>query len=108
VNQQWPYDPATPGGAWDLHASLIAKSPRKPLRIWMEVGDRDLLNPNAMRDGMHDWVVANEDMACVLAAKGYPYQFVFAKNAGHVDHGVKLQTLPEALEYIWQGYPVAR
>jgi enterochelin esterase-like enzyme len=108
VNQQWPYHPATPGGAWDLHASLIAKSPRKPLRIWMEVGDRDLLNPNAMRDGMHDWVVANEDMARVLAAKGYPYQFVFAKNAGHVDHGVKLQALPEALEYIWQGYPVAR
>jgi iron(III)-enterobactin esterase len=26
----------------------------------MEVGDRDLLNPNVMRDGMHDWVLANE------------------------------------------------
>ena len=26
----------------------------------MEVGDRDLFNPNAMRDGMHDWVLANE------------------------------------------------
>ena len=44
----------------------------------MEVGDRDLFNPNVMRDDMHDWVVANENMAQVLAAKGYHYQFVFA------------------------------
>ena len=104
INQQWPWNPKTPHGAWDLQHVLIPRSPRKPLRIWMEVGDRDLYNPNVMRDGMHDWVVANEDMARVLAAKGYPYQFVFARNAGHVDHAVKLQTLPEALEYIWQGY----
>jgi enterochelin esterase-like enzyme len=105
VNQQWPWNPTTPHGAWEFHEHLIAESAKKPLRIWMEVGDRDLLNPNAMRDGMHDWVVANEEMAKVLAAKGYHYQFVFARNAGHVDHAVKEQTLPEALEYVWRGYP---
>jgi iron(III)-enterobactin esterase len=106
VNQQWPYSEATPHGAWEFHERLIAESARKPLRIWMEVGDRDLLNPNVMRDGMHDWVLANERMAQVLAAKGYPYQFVFARNAGHVDDSVKLQTLPEALEYVWRDYRV--
>jgi iron(III)-enterobactin esterase len=105
VNQQWPYDPATPHGAWAFHEHLIPESAVKPLRIWMEVGDRDLLNPNAMRDGMHDWVEANESMASVLAAKGYHYQFVFAENAGHTDRSVKEQTLAEALEYVWQGYP---
>jgi hypothetical protein len=105
VNQQWPSNPKTPGGAWDFHASLIPNSPVKPIRIWMEVGDRDLYNPNVMRDNMHDWVVANENMARVLAAKGYHYQFVFSKNAGHVDGPTKQQTLPEALEYVWQGYP---
>jgi iron(III)-enterobactin esterase len=105
VNQQWPHNPETPHGAWGFHESLIPNSPVKPLRIWMEVGDRDLLNPNAMRDHMHDWVVANEHMARVLAAKGYHYQFIFARNAGHCDGNVKLQTLPEALEYVWQGYP---
>jgi enterochelin esterase-like enzyme len=104
VNQQWPPNPETPHGAWGFHERLIPDSPRKPIRIWMEVGDRDLLNPNAMRDGMHDWVLANERMAKVLAAKGYHYQFVFARNAGHVDRGVKAQTLPEALEYVWRGY----
>jgi iron(III)-enterobactin esterase len=104
VNQQWPYDPETPHGAWEFHEHLIPHSPAKPIRLWMEVGDRDLLNPNNMRDNMHDWVVANENMARVLADRGYHYQFVFARNAAHVDRAVVLQTLPEALEYVWQGY----
>jgi len=104
VNQQWPYNAAMPHGAWEFHEHLIPNSPRKPLRIWMEVGDRDLFNPNIMRDQMHDWVVANEEMARVLAAKGYHYQFVFARNAGHSDRSVKQQTLPEALEYVWRDY----
>ena len=104
VNQQWPPSAETPHGAWEFHERLIPESPVKPIRLWMEVGDRDLLNPNIMRDGMHDWVVANENMAKVLAAKGYHYQFVFARNAGHSDRGVKQQTLAEALEWLWRGY----
>ena len=104
VNQQWPSNPETPHGAWEFHEHLIPNTPAKPIRLWMEVGDRDLFNPNSMRDNMHDWVVANENMAKVLAAKGYHYQFVFARNAGHTDRAVKQQTLPEALEYVWHGY----
>lgn len=107
VNQQWPSNPEIPHGAWEFHERLIPNSPPKPIRLWMEVGDRDNLNANVMRDNMHDWVLANENMARVLAAKGYHYQFVFARNAGHTDRTVKMQTLPQALEYIWQGYPVA-
>jgi len=107
VNQQWPWNPETPHGAWEFHEHLIPDNPAKPIRIWMEVGDKDLLNPNVMRDDMHDWVLANERMAKVLAANGYHYQFVFARNAVHVDRAVRQQTLPEALEYLWQGYPRA-
>ncbi len=106
VNQQWPPSSETPHGAWEFHERLIANTPVKPIRIWMEVGDRDLLNPNVMRDNMHDWVVANENMAKVLAAKGYHYQFVFVKNAGHTDRTVKQQTLPQALEWLWKGHPI--
>ena len=106
VNQQWPHNTETPHGAWGLHERLIPEAAVKPIRLWMEAGDRDLLNPNVMRDGMHDWVVANERMASVLAAKGYHYQFVFARNAGHTDRAVKQQTLPEALEWLWKGYPL--
>lgn len=101
VNQQWPLNPATTHGAWEYHEHLIPDSPAKPIRLWLEVGDRDLLNPNVMRDDMHDWVLANENMAKVLAAKNYHYQFVFARNAGHGDCAVKRQTLPQALEWLW-------
>lgn len=106
VNQQWPFNPETPGGAWDFHANLIPQAARKPIRLWLEVGDRDLLNPNVMRDDMHDWVEANNRMATVLKAKGYRYQYVFALNSGHGDRNVRNQTLPHALEWVWQGYPI--
>jgi len=101
VNNQWPANAELPHGAWELHEHLIPNSPAKPIRIWIEVGDRD---NGGTGDVMHDWVVANENMAKVLAAKGYHYQFLFARNAGHTDRAVKQQTLPEALEYVWQGY----
>jgi enterochelin esterase-like enzyme len=101
VYQQWPYNPETPHGAWDYHETIIPNSPKKPLRLWLHVSDRDNL---ITRDDYHDWVLANERMAKVLAEKGYPYQFVFAKNAGHCDRAVKANTLPLALEYVWQGY----
>ena len=34
--------------------------------------------------------------------------FTFARNAGHTDGAVKQQTLAEAIEYIWQGYPIQK
>ncbi|WP_214070965.1 alpha/beta hydrolase-fold protein [Mucilaginibacter sp. dw_454] len=108
INQQWPYNKKTPHGAWGFHDSIIPNTRPKPLRIWMEVGDQDLYNPNIMRDDMHDWVLANENMAKVLADKNYQYQFIFARNAGHVDGKVRKQTLPEALEWLWKDYQPAK
>ena len=99
VNQQWPYNPETPGGAWEFHRTLIPNSPAKPIRIWLHVSDRDNFNDS---DGMHDWVLANQLMARTLAGKGYKYQFVFARNAGHCDRSVKQQTLAQALEWVWK------
>jgi enterochelin esterase family protein len=104
VNQASPFNPEAPHGAWEYHEHLIQKSARKPIRLWMQVGDHDLLNPNTLRDGMHDWVEANNRLATVLKAKGYHYQYVFSLNAGHTDGNVKMQTLPEALEWVWRGY----
>jgi len=104
VNQQWPYTEAYPGGAWEYHQTLIPTSSTKPIRIWMHVGDRDLLNPNVMRDDMHDWVAANHHMAAALKAKGYQYQYVYALDSGHCDRKVREHTLPQALEWVWRGY----
>lgn len=122
VNRQWPHDPMIPGGAWQFHskwagesslseptqqayAPLIPSSPTKDIRFWFEAGDKDnFYTTRAMNDGMQDWTLASENMAQVLAAKGYHYQFVFAKNAEHVDAATVSQTLPYALEWLWADY----
>jgi enterochelin esterase-like enzyme len=96
--------PDAPHGAWEYHENFIPKTtPNNPLRIWLEVGERDngAASSNA---GMRNWVLANLHMAEALKAKGYAYQFVFAKDAGHVDRLVRAQTLAPALEWLWKDY----
>lgn len=104
VNQQWPFNPETPDGAWGFHNKIIPESPKKPLRIFISVGDRDHLNPNIMRDDMHDWVEANHRMAKVLKSKGYDYQYLFCRDSGHGIRNAKNQFLPHAIEWVWHGY----
>jgi enterochelin esterase family protein len=104
VNQQSPRNPKLPHGAWEYHENLIPKSEAKPLRVWLEVSEND---NGSKRDeaSLHNWVMANQRMAAALKAKGYQYRYVFAKGAGHTDGRVTRQTLPEALEWLWQDYP---
>jgi enterochelin esterase family protein len=87
---------------------LIPHADPKPIRIWLQVGEQDLVNPNDLRDGMHDWVSANRDMASALGSKGYQYRYVFALGATHCDARVRQQTLPQAIEWAWQGYRESR
>jgi len=42
---------------------------------------------------MRNWVLANLHMAQALKVKGYHYQFVYAKEAGHVDRPVRAMTV---------------
>jgi iron(III)-enterobactin esterase len=104
VNQAWPFDPKYPDGAWGFHETLLSKEPKKPIRIFISVGDKDLLNPNVMRDEMHDWVEANHRMAKVLKSKGYEYQYLFCRGAGHSVGNAQEQFLPHAIEWVWKGY----
>jgi enterochelin esterase-like enzyme len=92
-----------PNGAWDFHQTFIPNSERKPLRIWLHVSENDI-GATSPAEQMRNWVIANNRMAAVLKAKGYPYQFVFSEAAGHVDQRVQLQTMPEAFEWVWKGY----
>lgn len=105
VNQQSPENAATPHGAWEYHEHLIPQAPRKPLRVWMEVGEHDN-GVNRDEASLHNWVLANQRMAAALKAKDYPYRYVYALGAGHVDGRVTRQTLPGALEWLWQGYAI--
>jgi len=104
VNQAWPFDPKFPDGAWGLHETLIPNNPKKPIRLFIAVGDADSFNPNIMRDEMHDWVEANHRMAKVLKAKGYEYQYLFCRGSGHGIGNAQAQFLPHAIEWVWKGY----
>ena len=103
VDQQSPMNPKSPHGAWEYHENLIPKSEPKPLRVWMEVGEKDN-GANRDEKSLHNWVLANQRMAAALKDKKYHYRYVFAEGAGHVDRKVVNQTLPEALLWLWQGY----
>jgi iron(III)-enterobactin esterase len=105
VDQQSPTNPDTLHGAWEYHEHLIPNSPAKPIRLWLEVGEHDN-GYNAPESGYHNWVIANQHMATVLKAKGYQYHYVFCLGAGHVDGKAVGQTLPDALAWLWRGYPV--
>lgn len=107
VNQQSPFNPASPHGAWEYHEHFIPQSDAKPLRIWLEVGENDA-GYDRDEASLHNWVIANQHMAAVLKAKGYQYRFVFCKGAKHVDGRVVRETLPGALLWLWQGYPIGK
>lgn len=107
VNQQSPYNAETPRGAWEYHDGLIKNSKTKPIRIWMHVGEQDL-RFNDPESTYHNWVLANNRTAAILKEKRYHYQYVFARDSGHVDYRVLKQTLPQALEWVWRGYPIRK
>jgi len=87
-------------------------SVNKPLRAWLESADGDLGTPGHLLSVMYgpiayrDFDIANQRMAQALLLRGYEYHYDHALNAGHVDSNVVGQTLPEALLWVWRGYPI--
>ncbi|MGH7024904.1 MAG: alpha/beta hydrolase [Caulobacteraceae bacterium] len=104
VNQQSPESPETPRGAWEYHANLIPRSERKPLRVWLEVGEKDL-HADDPEESWHNWPLANRRMAAAFAAKDYDYLFTFSRDGRHADPRVMEHTLPGALEWLWADFP---
>jgi len=85
-----------PMGAAEFQNRLIAGTPIKPLRVFLEAGSMD----------MPGWKVANDQVDAALAAKGYHRRYVFAQGAGHTDGGAIHQFMPETLLWLWRGYPI--
>ena len=109
VNQASPQDPRTPRGGWEYHAKLIPNAAKKPIRIWMEVGQNDL-HFDDPENTWHNWPLANNRMAAALKKKGYDYRYDFALGAHHVDPRVVAQTHRRwngcgAAEWLWRDYP---
>lgn len=90
-----------PHGAWEYHENFIPKAEKKPIRIWLQVGSRDL-GATSPEMSYRNWLLANNRMADVLKAKGYEYQYLWSESAGHVEKGLVRQTLGQAMEWLWK------
>ncbi len=58
------------------------------------MGDRDIYGPPPQTGPkMHDWIMANKNMAKVPAADGYHYQLVFLRGMRDTDRAVRAHIL---------------
>jgi iron(III)-enterobactin esterase len=95
--------PEAPLGAYEYVEHLFPNGEKKPLRLWIQVSENDN-GAKTASENRRNWVIANARLAKILHDKGYHYQFVYSKGAGHTQRKVINNSLPQALEYVWQGY----
>jgi enterochelin esterase-like enzyme len=77
-----------------IYPPLIRKTPKKPLRVFLQDGSNDLDNQ------FGNWPLANQEMAAALKFKGYDYKFEFGDGAHNGKHAGSI--LPEALRWLWR------
>lgn len=81
------------------YPALIRKTPKKPIRVFLQDGANDLDNAHG------NWPLANQEMARALAFAGYDYRFVYGNGFHNHQHGRAL--LPESLRWLWRDYRAA-
>ena len=82
----------------DKYPDVVKSMSKKPLRVYMSVGTKDNEAPR--------WQRGNENMATALKAQGYHYRFMLQVNGTHAQT-FPASNLPEALLWLWRGYPIA-
>ena len=95
--------PEAPLGAYEYIEHLFPQSEKKPFRMWIQVSENDN-GSKTPSENRRNWVIANSRLAKTLKEKGYAYQFVYSKGAGHTQRKVINNSLPQALEYVWLDY----
>ncbi len=78
------------------YEALIRKTPKKPIRVFLQDGAHDLDNANG------NWPLANQQMAKALEFAKYDYQFVFGQGFHSNRHGRAI--LPDSLRWLWRDY----
>ena len=83
-----------PGG--NPYPELILRVPRKPLRVLMQAGHRDL----HWNEPRGNWLANNLRVAAALAEAGYDFRLVLGDGGHSPNHGGVL--LPDALRWLWR------
>ena len=76
------------------YEALIRKTPKKPIRVFLQDGANDLDNANG------NWPLANQQMAKALAYAGYDYKFVFGQGGHNHSHGRAI--FRDTLRWLWR------
>ncbi len=77
--------------------TLVRKMEPKPLRVFLQDGSNDLNNHGG------NWFLANQEMLSALEFAGYDVQHAWGDGAHDSKHGASI--LPDALRWLWRGYP---
>jgi enterochelin esterase family protein len=79
----------------DVYPGIIRKTkPRKPIRVFLQDGSKDLDNEHG------NWPLANQQMAAALKFARYDYKFVYGDGGHNGKHGGAI--LPESLRWLWR------
>ncbi|WP_307021811.1 alpha/beta hydrolase [Streptomyces canus] len=78
------------------YPDAIARVPRKPLRIFLQAGHRDL----RWNESEANWLADNLRVAAALAEAGYDFRLVLGDGGHSPNHGGVL--LPDALRWLWR------
>ena len=78
------------------YEAMVRKTPKKPIRVFLQDGANDLDNNNG------NWPLANQTLAKSLAFAGYDYRFEFGHGFHSNRHGRSM--LPDTLRWLWRGY----
>jgi len=81
------------------YEALVRKTPRKPIRVFLQDGSNDLDNANG------NWPLANQTLAKSLSFARYDYRFEFGQGFHSNRHGRAI--LPDSLRWLWRGYEVS-
>jgi len=81
---------------WGGHnyPSLIRRTPRKPIRVFLQSGEHDADTP------FGNWALANQAMASALDWAGYDYRFAFGTGGHNLAHGGAL--FADSLRWLWR------
>ncbi len=77
----------------DIYPGLIRKTERKPIKVFLQDGSKDLDNL------FGSWPLANQQMAAALKFAGYDYKFEYGTEGHNGKHGGAI--LPDSLRWLW-------
>ena len=78
------------------YPALIRKTERKPIRVFLQEGTKDLNNLHG------NWYLANLQMASALKFMNYDYKFVLGEEGHNGKHGGA--ALPDSLRWLWRDH----